>query len=57
MPVFRIVTTGFKNPPVFVLDGRGPPKGRKWTIFSEIELRSAFVLYVLNGKAIRQEIS
>ena len=33
MPIYRIATVGFKNPPVFALDGRGPPRGEKMDYF------------------------
>ena len=50
MPIYRANTTGFKNPPVFTLDGRGPPKSEKMNFFTAIvPPQDGFILYVLNG--------
>ena len=44
MPIYRIFT-GFKNPPVFALDGRGPPVAEKKDFFfGDVALRSFYIV-------------
>ncbi len=55
MPISHTHTRGFKNPPLFALDGRGPPAHQTMSLFYYSLLQGWFLFCMLyTEKAKRQ---